>query len=92
MTDAKNNPFPIELPGYVVDILADWLRADAKAMHPANGQPEKKEAREARRELGDTFARAVQHVMAPVSAECDLADAFNEQFEAYEAYRAVSRN
>ena len=91
MIDTKNSPLTIELPGYVVDILADWARADAKAMHPSSDQPEKKEAREKRRELGDTFARAVQHVMPSSSTEGDLADSLNERAEAYEAYRAADR-
>lgn len=91
MTDTKNSQLAIELPAYVVDILADWARADAKAMHPANEQSEKKQAREARRELGDTFARAVQQVMPSLSAEGDLADAFNERAEAYEAHRKADR-
>lgn len=91
MTDTKNDPITLELPGYVVDILADWLRADGVAMHPATAQPEKKGARENRRELGDTFARAVQHVMPFAIAAGDLADALNERAEAYEAYRVDQR-
>lgn len=90
MTDTKNNPLALELPAYVVDLLADWARADAQAMHPAGGQPERKDAREERRELGDTFARAVLHNLLTSAAEGDLADAMNERDAAYDAYRAAT--
>lgn len=90
MTDTKNAPLTLTLPGYVVDILADWVRADAVAHHPASGEPEKKVAREARRELGHTFARAVEYNLPAFSAEGDLADALNERREAYAAYRIAN--
>lgn len=93
MTDTKNDPLTLTLPAHVVDILADWVRADAKAMHPATSQADKKVAREARRELGDTFARAVEYNNLPnFSAGGDLADALNERSEAYDAYRVANPN
>jgi|LNAP01.1.fsa_nt_gb hypothetical protein len=37
MTD-KNTPIT---PAYLVDVLADWARADAQAQHPATTSPDK---------------------------------------------------
>jgi len=92
MADTKNDALPLTLPGYVVDILADWARADAVVMNPESDQSQKKAAREARRELGDTFARAVEHNLTAFSVEGDLADALNELAEAHSAYRAANRS
>ena len=90
MTDAKYDPITIQRPPHVVAVLAvlaEWARADAKAMHPDTDRQVAKEAREEREGLANAFTRGAVHALPAFSAEGDLADALNERDAAYEAFR-----
>lgn len=88
MTDTKNNPITLELPGYLVDMLADWARTDAEVMGPIGAGSDKKKANDKRLEVADAFASGVLNHLPAMSAEGDLADAINQRDEAYADYRA----
>lgn len=89
MTDTKYDPIPLELPGYLVETLAEWARADAVAQHRDTARPDREVARDQRRDLADTFVRGLLLNLPAFSAEGDLADALNERAEAYADYQAA---
>lgn len=89
MTDFQHDPIPLDLPGYLVETLAEWARADTVAQHPDTARPDKAAARETRRNLADDFVRGLLLNLPAFSAEGDFADALNERAEAYADYKAA---
>jgi hypothetical protein len=90
MTDYQHDPITLELPGYLIDLLADWARADTVAQHPGTTRQDKAAAREKRQDLADTFVRGLLLNLPAFSAVGDFSDALNERAEAYADYKAAS--
>lgn len=88
MTDPKNNPLTLELPAYVVDMLADWARLSGRIMGPSVVPGEKIEQDAQSADLAQDIVLALLHSL-PAFTEGDLADALNERAEAYTAYHAA---
>jgi len=89
MTDYQHDPITLELPGYLVDLLADLARADTVALHPDTARPDKAVARKKRQDLADTFVRGLLLNLPAFSAVGDFADVLNERAEAYADYKAA---
>jgi len=75
MTEPKNDAITLELPGYLVDMLANWARADATY--------------DKRLRLADGLVLSLLSHLPALAAEGDLAAALNERREAYDAYHAA---
>jgi len=90
MTDPRNPPITLELPGYLIDTLADWARADAQAHAPATVGTERRPAREERAALADAFMRSVLHYLPDLADAGDLAAALSAREVAYDEHRAAN--
>jgi hypothetical protein len=85
----RNEPLSLELSAELVDLLADFARADARSMQmPAytGGAADAKALIEVERErmtLAHALAWRLLHDLPAFSAEGDLAAALNERDEVY---------
>lgn len=89
MTKPKNDPITLELPAYVVDMLAEWARLDGGIMLPSVVPGDKVKQHEQSAILAHGVVLAVLTALPAFSAEGDLADALNERAEAYADHRAA---
>lgn len=90
MTKHKNESITLELPAYLVDMLADWARTDAEVMGPIAAGSDKKKLNDKRMELADAFSGGVLNQLSAMSAEGDIAEAINERDAAYATYRTTA--
>lgn len=89
MSQPKNDPITLELPAYVVDMLAEWARLDGKIIGPALVPGEKKQQSDQSANLAHGIVLGVLNALPNFSAEGDFADALNERDEAFAAYHAA---
>ena len=89
MTKPKNDPITLELPAYLVDMLADFARLDGRIIGPTVVPGEKKKQSEQSADLAHGIVLAVLNALPALAAGVDVADALNERDEAYAAYRAA---
>lgn len=90
MTTSTHDPIEMELPGYLVDLLTQWVRADTEAMRLSRTTAEREAHRHERAFLGDQLARGLLHALPNFSAEGDFADALNERDEVYAEHPPVN--
>lgn len=86
MTSPKNAPITLQLPGYLLDALAEWARADGQYMrlpHPESERAEKDKAL-----LANSVARRLLELLPVLPAETDLATAQAERDAGYAEYNA----
>ena len=88
MTDPKNPPLALELPGYLVDRLADWARADAQVMRLDAGDGWEVADRQ-RSRMADNLVRALLSHLPDLAGAGDLVDALNDRRAAYAEYDAA---
>jgi len=89
MTDIDNGSITLPLPEYVVDMLAQWVHADAELMEPIGDPSDRQERRARRADLADDFVRNVLHLLPALSAESDLATALKLRDLVYAEHRAA---
>ena len=86
MTSPKNAPITLQLPGHVLDALADWARADGQYMrlpHPQSERAEKDKA-----QWANSVARRLLDLLPVLPGETDLATAMAERDAGYAEYNA----
>lgn len=89
MSNPKNNPVTLELPAYLMDILAQWVRADAQCMRLDIKMDSYRDARHQCEETAQSLALGIVLNLPAFSAQGDLADAINDRDEAYNEYYAA---
>lgn len=89
----RNAPLSLELSADLVDLLADFARADGESMRltvelTRTGDAGRlAEVERERATLMQTIVLHLLHDLPAFSAEGDLADALNERDEVYDNYR-----
>lgn len=89
MTENTHDPIELELPGYLVDQLTAWVRADTESMRLSSTPAEREAQRTERAFVADMLVRGMVHVLPNFSAEGALADALNERDEVYAEHPPV---
>lgn len=90
MPDTDNDSITIDLPEYVVDVLAQWASADAELMDPVGDRSDRQKLRAQRADLADEFVRSVLLLMPALAAESDLAAALKLRDLVYAEHRAAN--
>ena len=90
MTDTKTSSITLVLPEYVLDVLAQWVSADADLMEPSGDRSDSQQLRAQRADLADDFVRNVVQFLPALPAESDLAVALKHRDLAYAEYRAAN--
>ncbi|NWC59477.1 hypothetical protein [Pseudomonas veronii] len=89
MSQPKNDPITLELPAYVVDMLAEWARLDGSIVRPSVVPGDKMQQHKQSAILSHGIVLGVLNALPNFSAEGDFADALNERDEAYADYHAA---
>lgn len=87
MSIPKNDPITLELPAFLVDVLAEWARADAQYMRTDVSHVTFQDALYQRDIKADSLVRSLIYSLPAFSAEGDLADAINERAKAHAEFR-----
>lgn len=89
MNQHKNDPITLELPAYVMDMLAEWARLDGKIIGPSEVPGEKVKQSAQSADLAHGIVLGVLNALPAFSVDGDFADALNERGEAYADYQAA---